>query len=44
MGEVIQTYIIPDMIAQAATDQLTPEEAVAWAEEQVNRISKKWQA
>ncbi len=44
MGEVIQTYIIPDMVAQAATDQLTPEEAVAWAEEQIMRIVKKWQA
>jgi multiple sugar transport system substrate-binding protein len=44
MGEVIQTYIIPDMVAQAATDQLTPEEAVAWAEEQITRIVKKWQA
>jgi multiple sugar transport system substrate-binding protein len=44
MGEVIQTYIIPDMVAQAATDQLTPEEAVAWAEEQVTRIVKKWQS
>jgi multiple sugar transport system substrate-binding protein len=44
MGEVIQTYIIPDMVAQAATDQLTPEEAVAWAEEQITRIVKKWQS
>jgi multiple sugar transport system substrate-binding protein len=44
MGEVIATFVIPDMIAQAATDQLTPEEAVAWAEEQVTRIVKKWQA
>jgi hypothetical protein len=32
------------MIAQAATDQLTPEEAVAWAEEQAVRIFNKWQA
>ena len=44
MGEVIATFIIPDMIAQAATDKLTPEEAVAWAEEQVKRIVKKWRA
>jgi multiple sugar transport system substrate-binding protein len=44
MGEVISTFVVPDMIAQAATDKLTPEEAVKWAEEQVNRIVKKWQA
>lgn len=43
IGEVVSTYIIPDMIAQAATDQLTPEEAVAWAEEQIKRIFQKWQ-
>ncbi len=44
IGEVVQTYIIPDMMAKAATDELTPEEAVAWAEEQIQRIFKKWQA
>jgi len=44
MGEVISTFIIPDMIAQAATDKLTPEDAVKWADEQVKRIVKKWQA
>ena len=44
MGEVAQTYLIPDLMAQACTDQLTPEEAVAWAEEQVVRMFKKWQA
>jgi multiple sugar transport system substrate-binding protein len=44
IGEVAQTYVIPDMILQAATDKLTPEEAVTWADEQVQRIFRKWQA
>jgi multiple sugar transport system substrate-binding protein len=43
IGEVVQTYVIPDMMTQAATDKLTPEEAVKWGEEQVKRIFKKWQ-
>jgi multiple sugar transport system substrate-binding protein len=42
MGEVIATFVIPDMIAQAATDKMTPEDAVKWAADQVNRIVKKW--
>ncbi|MCX7840070.1 MAG: hypothetical protein N2559_11535, partial [Anaerolineae bacterium] len=42
MGEVIATFVIPDMIAQAATDKMTPEDAVKWATEQVNRIVRKW--
>jgi len=44
MGEVISTFVIPDMIAQAATDKMTPEDAVKWADTQVQRIVKKWQA
>jgi multiple sugar transport system substrate-binding protein len=42
MGEVVSTFIIPDMIAQAATDRMSPEDAVAWAEGQVRRIVSKW--
>jgi multiple sugar transport system substrate-binding protein len=42
MGEVIATFVIPDMIAQAATDRMTPEDAVKWATDQVNRIVRKW--
>jgi len=44
MGEVISTFVVPDMVAQAATDKMTPEDAVKWAETQVNRIVKKWQS
>jgi multiple sugar transport system substrate-binding protein len=42
MGEVVSTFIVPDMIAQAATDKMSPEDAVAWAEGQVRRIVSKW--
>ena len=44
MGEVISTFVVPDMIAQAATDKMTPEDAVKWADTQVQRIVKKWQS
>jgi multiple sugar transport system substrate-binding protein len=44
MGEVVSTFIVPDMIAQAATDRMSPEEAVAWAEAQVRRIVSKWRS
>jgi multiple sugar transport system substrate-binding protein len=40
--EVANTYIIPDMMAAAATGKMTPEEAVAWAEKQIRGIYKKW--
>ena len=43
-GEVANAYIIPDMMANAATDKMTPEEAVAWAEKQIRGIYKKWMA
>ncbi len=40
--EVVNAYVIPDMMAGAATDKMTPEEAVAWAEKQIRGIYKKW--
>jgi multiple sugar transport system substrate-binding protein len=40
--EVANAFIIPDMMAAAATDKMTPEEAVAWAEQQIRAIYKKW--
>jgi multiple sugar transport system substrate-binding protein len=43
-GEVANTFIIPDMMAGAATDKMTPEEAVAWADKQIHGIYKKWVA
>jgi multiple sugar transport system substrate-binding protein len=40
--EVVGNFIIIDMVAKAATDQATPEEAVAWATKEVELIYKKW--
>jgi multiple sugar transport system substrate-binding protein len=42
--EVAYRFVIPDMIAAAATDKMTPEEAVAWADKQVRAVYKKWVA
>jgi multiple sugar transport system substrate-binding protein len=42
--EVANAFIIPDMMAAAATDKMTPEEAVAWADKQIHGIYKKWVA
>jgi multiple sugar transport system substrate-binding protein len=42
--EVANAYVIPDMMAAAATDRMTPEEAVAWADKQIRGIYKKWMA
>ena len=42
--EVADNFIICDMMAKAATDKATPEEAVAWATKEVELIYKKWVA
>ncbi len=42
--EVVGNFVIIDMMAKAATDQATPEEAVAWATKEVELIYKKWVA
>jgi multiple sugar transport system substrate-binding protein len=42
VDEVIDNYIIPDMMANAATDKMTPEEAVKWATKEVELIYSKW--
>ena len=42
--EVVGNFIICDMMAKAATDKATPEEAVAWATKEVELIYKKWTA
>ena len=34
--------IIPDMMANAATDKMTPEDAVKWATKEVKGIYDKW--
>ena len=41
--EVVNNFIIPDMMAKAATGQMTPEEAVKWAQKEVELIFKKWE-
>ena len=41
-AEVYSTFIIPTMMGQAALGELTPEEAIAEAEAQINDIFDKW--
>ena len=40
--EVANNFIIPDMMAKAATGKMTPEDAVKWATQEVEGIYKKW--
>jgi multiple sugar transport system substrate-binding protein len=42
--EVANLFVIPDMMAAAATGKMTPEEAVAWADKQIHGIYRKWVA
>jgi multiple sugar transport system substrate-binding protein len=42
IGEVYSTFIIPTMMGKAALGELTAEEAVAEAEEQIEQIFEKW--
>ncbi|GIV77677.1 MAG: ABC transporter substrate-binding protein [Litorilinea sp.] len=42
IGEVFDTFIIPNMFALAARGEMTPEEAVAWAEGEIVPIFEKW--
>jgi multiple sugar transport system substrate-binding protein len=42
--EVADNFVIVDMMAKAATDKATPEEAVAWAQKEIELIYKKWSA
>ncbi len=41
-AEVAGNYTITDMMAQAATGKLTPEEALDWADKQIVAVYKKW--
>lgn len=43
-GEVFGTNIIPTMMARAALGEVTPEEAVCEAHEQIEQIFEKWRA
>ncbi len=40
--EVADNFIIPDMMARAATDKSSPEEAVKWATNEIKMIYDKW--
>ena len=40
--EVYNAFIIPDMMAKAATGELSAEESVKWATGQCQTIFKKW--
>jgi multiple sugar transport system substrate-binding protein len=42
MDEIYYAFIIPDMMAKAATGQLSAEESVKWAASQCETIFKKW--
>ena len=44
VAEVYGTHVIPTMMGKAALGELTPEEAVAEAEAQINDIFAKWRA
>jgi multiple sugar transport system substrate-binding protein len=40
--EVADNFIIPDMMANAATGKMTPEDSVKWAKKEIDLIYKKW--
>lgn len=42
IGEIFDTYVIPDMFAKAATGQLTPKQAVEETSRRVKEIYTKW--
>ena len=44
IGEVFGTFIIPNMFARAARGDVTPKQAVAEAEAQINPIFDKWRS
>jgi multiple sugar transport system substrate-binding protein len=40
--EVTNNYVIPDMMANAATDKMSPEDAIKWAANEIKGIYNKW--
>lgn len=40
--EVAGNFIIPDMMAKAATNKMSPEDAVKWAQQECERVYRKW--
>jgi multiple sugar transport system substrate-binding protein len=43
MDEINYAFIIPDMMAKAATGALSAEASVKWAAQRCEAIMKKWQ-
>jgi multiple sugar transport system substrate-binding protein len=41
-GEIFDTGILPQMMALAATDKMSPEDAAKWADAQIKPIFAKW--
>jgi multiple sugar transport system substrate-binding protein len=44
IGEVFGTFLIPNMYARAARGEMTPQQSVAAAEQQIKGIFDKWRA
>jgi ABC-type glycerol-3-phosphate transport system substrate-binding protein len=44
IGEVLYTFVIPNMYAKAAREELSPKQAVAEAEKQINAIFQNWRS
>lgn len=44
VAEVYNTHIIPSMMGKAALGEMSAEEAVGWAEDQIKPIFEKWRA
>lgn len=43
-GEAQTTFVLSNMMARAAREEMTPEEAVAEAEQQLNQIAETWRS
>ena len=44
IGEVLYTFVIPNMYAKAARGELSPQQSVAEAEKQINGIFSNWRS
>jgi ABC-type glycerol-3-phosphate transport system substrate-binding protein len=44
IGEVLYTFVIPNMYAKAARGELSPQQAVTDAEKQINSIFQNWRS
>jgi multiple sugar transport system substrate-binding protein len=43
IDEVFNTFVVNTMMAKAARDEMSPEEAVSAAEKEIKRIFDKWE-